>query len=168
MRRSTLIVAIVVVVVGGAALYWHAHTGQNGGSKATPSLTLSPEGSSAENPAAYVTGNLLLGTDSSDGVGSYLIGYNGMTLYTYSPDMSGHSNCNGQCAVNWPPYVVSSTDFLANIQAGINGKVSTTQRSDGMLQVTYNGQPLYFYVGDHTSGDITGQGVGGVWYVVKP
>jgi predicted lipoprotein with Yx(FWY)xxD motif len=51
---------------------------------------------------------------------------------------------------------------------GVTGKLGTTTRTDGSLQVTYNDQPLYFFVGDTKAGDTTGQGVGNVWYVVNP
>jgi predicted lipoprotein with Yx(FWY)xxD motif len=111
---------------------------------------------------------LLLGTDSNAKVGAHLIGFNGMTLYRYTKDSANVSNCTGQCAVNWPPYVVPSTDALGNIQAGVKGKVGSTNRADGSIQVTYNGSPLYFYIGDKNSGDTTGQNVGGVWFVLKP
>ncbi len=121
-----------------------------------------------DNAALYVQGNLLLGTDSTAKLGTYLIAYNGMTLYRYTKDTAKVSNCTGQCAVNWPPYVVPSIDALSNIQAGVNGKVGSINRADGSIQVTYNGSPLYFYVGDKNSGDTTGQNVGGVWFVLKP
>ncbi len=116
----------------------------------------------------YIEGNLLLGTDATSTLGTYLIGYNGMTLYRYAPDAANISNCSGGCATTWPPYTIASTSALANIQAGITGKVSSIVRADGTMQVTYKGQPLYFYIKDAKSGDTTGQNVGGVWFVVKP
>jgi predicted lipoprotein with Yx(FWY)xxD motif len=121
-----------------------------------------------DNPAQYVSGNLLLGADATTTLGKYLIAYNGMTLYTYSKDKTGTSTCSDQCAVNWPPYVVASADSLSNIQAGVTGKVGTITRADGSMQVTYNGKPLYFFAKDAKSGDTTGQNVGKVWFVVKP
>ena len=45
--------------------------------------------------------------------------------------------------------------------------LGTTTRTDGTVQVTYNGWPLYYYVKDKAPGDVTGQDVGGVWYVVS-
>jgi predicted lipoprotein with Yx(FWY)xxD motif len=120
------------------------------------------EGQKDTNPAEYVDGNLLLGAD-----GSHLIGYNGMTLYTYDKDPDGVSLCNGQCATNWPPYVITSTSVLSNVQAGIGGKVGSITHTDGRMQVTYNGKPLYFWVKDTKSGDANGDGVGG-FSVAKP
>jgi len=111
--------------------------------------------------------NLALGTDSNAKVGTYLIGNNGMTVYSYDKDTVGVSNCTGTCAKNWPPYTVPAGTIL-NLQAGVSGAIATIARADGTMQVTYQGKPLYFYVGDKTSADITGNGIGGVWHVVKP
>lgn len=109
--------------------------------------------------------NLILGFSSD---GSYLTAYNGMTLYTYSKDSDGKSVCNGQCAINWPPYTVPSASAI-NIPANItSSNVGTITRSDGALQVTYKGAPLYFYVSDNEPGDTTGDKVGNVWFLVKP
>jgi predicted lipoprotein with Yx(FWY)xxD motif len=92
-----------------------------------------------------------------------------MTVYTYAPDGNNVSNCTGQCATNWPPYIVGPEDNVkAQLQAGVTGKVDTIVRADGKAQVTYNGHPLYFYIQDKASGDVKGQGVGGIWFVVKP
>lgn len=116
----------------------------------------------------YVPDNLLLGTDATSTLGTYLIASNGMTLYRYTKDGPNVSNCTDTCAKNWPPYIIASTDVLANVQAGIPGKVGFITRADGAMQVTYNSQPLYFWKNDKQSGDTTGQNVGGVWFVVTP
>ena len=121
-----------------------------------------------DNPALYIDGNLLLGTDATTTLGTYLIGYNGMTLYTFTKDKMGTTTCYGTCAENWLPYVVTSTSSLANIQSGVTGKVDSVTRVDGAFQVTYKGWPLYFYVKDVASGDTMGQNVNKTWFVVKP
>ncbi len=169
MKSSTIAwILVVVVIIGG--WYWASH--QN-----TPytNTSVSPAG---ENPtpapvatttgAAYVSGNLLLGKDSSASLGTYLIGSSGMTLYRFTKDTPGISNCSGSCATIWPPYTITSESDLKNIQAGIGGTVRAITRADGSMQVTYNGSPLYFYASDKSSEDTFGQGVGGVWFVVKP
>lgn len=121
-----------------------------------------------DNPAQYVDGNLLLGSDATTTLGKYLIAYNAMTLYTFANDKSGTTTCYSACATTWPPYVVTSTSSLSNLQEGVKGKVSAITRADGAMQVTYNGKPLYFYVKDVNPGDVMGQNVGKVWFVVKP
>ncbi len=173
-------VVAVVVILGG--FYWYytqnppaAPAGQ-AGLNGSPNqgntggdLTGTVQQPGADGAEGSIIGaNLALGTDSNATLGKYLVAYNGMTLYTYSKDTAGHSNCTGQCAVNWPPYIAGPEDNVNQLQAGVTGKADTIVRADGTAQVTYNGMPLYFYVNDHTSGDTTGQGVGGVWYVVKP
>ena len=111
--------------------------------------------------------NLMLGLDGNSKLGTYLIGYTGRTLYTYAKDNIGTSTCYDDCATAWPPYIVSSSDRM-NTQYGVDAtKAGTITRTDGALQVTYNGLPLYFYSGD-AAGTASGQGLGGVWYVMKP
>jgi predicted lipoprotein with Yx(FWY)xxD motif len=127
------------------------------------------KGMLSEIPASeYAAGNLLLGTNASKTLGTYIIGSNSMTLYVYAKDSVGVSDCTGTCADVWPPYIVPNAAVLANVQAGISGKVATLTRANGSLEVTYNGAPLYFYKSDTKSGDTTGQGVGGTWSVAKP
>lgn len=128
-----------------------------------------PATGEVQKPSDLVIGdNVALGTDSNDKLGSYLIGYNGMTVYTFSKDQGAVSSCYDACAKNWPPYVISKDDNIKNLKAGVVGTVGTTVRTDGSLQLTYNGHPLYFYIKDTASGDASGDGVNNVWSVVKP
>ncbi|MEM9973006.1 MAG: hypothetical protein AAF771_02425 [Pseudomonadota bacterium] len=87
-------------------------------------------------------------------------GKNGMTLYTFRNDAADTSNCYGDCAQAWPP-------FTAGDAAKANGALGVIERRDGTRQWTLNGQPLYFWAGDSAQGDATGDGVGGVWDVVR-
>lgn len=99
-------------------------------------------------------------------LGAFLVGADGMTLYTFTNDAEGVSNCYDQCATNWPPLVVDSADDLF-VQPGLVGDYGVTERTDGSLQVTLNGWPLYYWVNDAAPGDATGHEVGGVWFVAK-
>jgi len=95
-------------------------------------------------------------------LGAILTDPDGMTLYLFLPDDQGASQCNGGCANTWPP-------LLAEVGAGPGvdaDLLGTVARSDGTLQVTYNGWPLYRYAPDDAPGDVTGQGAGGNWWVV--
>ncbi len=133
-----------------------------------------PDNGQVQQPGAdgaegsVIGSNLALGINSSTKLGTFLSGYNGMTVYTYDKDTTSASTCYDTCATNWPPYIVGPEDNLTQLKEGVAGKVDTTTRTDGSLQVTYNGHPLYFYVGDKTSSDATGDKVGTVWHVVKP
>ena len=98
-------------------------------------------------------------------LGQFLVGENGMTLYLFTNDSENTSNCNGGCATSWPPLLSDGAPMAgAGVDAALLG---TTERTDGTSQVTYNGLPLYFFASDQSAGDISGQGVGGVWYVVS-
>jgi len=106
-------------------------------------------------------------TSSSDELGDYLVAANGYTLYTFTNDDAGVSNCVDQCATNWPPFTVGADEpFVAG--AGVEGELATIERADGSFQVTYNDLPLYFWVNDTAPGETTGQGVGDVWFVAAP
>lgn len=85
---------------------------------------------------------------------------NGMTLYTFRNDGRGTSNCYNDCATAWPP-------FLASASAAPEGALTIIARQDGGRQWALNGQPLYFWAGDSRPGDVTGDGVGGVWDAVR-
>ena len=88
----------------------------------------------------------------------------GFTLYWFAPDTKTKSNCNGSCASIWPPVKGPAT-----AGPGVTGKLGTIKRSDGSTQATYNGHPLYTYVGDTAPGQAHGNGLnlnGGLWHEV--
>lgn len=100
-------------------------------------------------------------------LGKILTDGQGMTLYLFTVDDENVSNCYDQCAVNWPPLLVEEgQEPVAG--AGLTGELGITERTDGGRQVTYNGMPLYYWIQDNNPGDVTGQDVGDVWYVVHP
>lgn len=99
-------------------------------------------------------------------LGSILTDGNGKTLYLFTRDTPNTSVCYDRCATAWPPLLVGSGVTVA--LDGIGGTVGSTMRRDGNLQVTYNEKPLYYYITDKNPGDTTGQGVGGVWFVINP
>ena len=88
----------------------------------------------------------------------------GFTLYWFVPDTATKSNCNGSCAHFWPP-----VKGPAGAGPGVTGKLSVITRSDGAKQASYDGHPLYTYVGDTAPGQARGNGInlsGGVWHEV--
>jgi predicted lipoprotein with Yx(FWY)xxD motif len=89
----------------------------------------------------------------------------GMTLYLFTTDEEGVTNCYDQCAVNWPPLLVGDGAPVAG--TGVTGALSVIDRTDGGRQVAYNDVPLYFWIRDVRPGDATGQGVGDVWFVLS-
>ena len=83
----------------------------------------------------------------------------GLTVYTFDPDQLNVSNCTGGCAAVWPPVTVPAG-------TAVNPPAATIVRADGRVQVTFNGHPLYTYVGDHASGQANGNGLNGIWHIV--
>src|SRR5258708_22423137 len=109
---------------------------------------------------------LTLGKD--DKLGQYLVGTNGMTLYQFTKDTPGQSTCIDKCADSWPPMLVGSAAEIPAASWGVPDALATTKRTDGKFQVTYNGWPLYYWGKDKKPGDVTGQNVGKVWFVLNP
>ena len=98
-------------------------------------------------------------------LGFFLTGPEGRTLYVFARDVPGTSNCYGNCEQIWPPLVVDPGPPVA--PPGLPGQLGTTTRRDGRRQVTYNGWPLYYWVGDTAPGQANGQGVNDVWWVAN-
>jgi predicted lipoprotein with Yx(FWY)xxD motif len=118
--------------------------------------------------ASFVSaqGNTLEIGTTSEGAPT-LVAANGMTLYTFSHDEGGVSACYDECAVAWPPYTIDPS-VAPTVGAGIPGTVATVQRDDGTLQVTYEGEPLYFFQDDAAPGDANGEGLQDVWFAANP
>ena len=104
------------------------------------------------------------------GLGTVLVDGYGLTLYIFVPDdHGGRSKCAGYCATQWPPATLPSGVTTPVTGSGIDKALVGTTRRGGSLQVTYNGWPLYRWIGDTSSGQSTGQGLrnsGGLWYVM--
>ena len=117
-------------------------------------------GSSSSSPAAATAGSL---KTSTIGGATVLTSANGFTLYSFAPDTSTKSNCNGTCAQNWPPVTGPTT------ASGVTGTFGTIKRSDGSVQATFDGHPLYTFVGDTAPGQNKGNGLnvaGGLWHEI--
>lgn len=110
-----------------------------------------------------------IGVESRGSLGKILTDTQGRTVYLFQKDTSTTSTCSGACATQWPAV---TTKGKPTVGSGLTAsKVGTTKRSDGSQQVTYNGHPLYRYIGDQNAGDVNGQGInafGANWYVVSP
>jgi len=123
----------------------------------------SPASSGGAASSAPAAGSSALKTAKIGGA-TVVTNAKGFTLYWFVPDTATTSKCNGSCATFWPPVKGPAT-----AGAGVTGKLATIKRADGSAQATYNGHPLYTYVGDHAPGQATGNGLnvnGGVWHEV--
>jgi len=101
-------------------------------------------------------------------LGRILVDDKGITLYDFVQDKGTKSTCYGACAALWPPLTtIGKPHAGSGVAASLLG---TTKRSDGKVEVTYNGHPLYYFVTDRKPGQTTGQGVdqfGAPWWVLS-
>ena len=129
-------------------------------SSSTASTASPPASSAASSPAA--AGAASVKTAIIDGT-TVLTNGKGFTLYSFAPDTSTTSKCYQTCATNWPPVTgpVSA--------AGVTGTFGTITRTGGSVQATFDGHPLYTFVGDTAPGQNKGNGLnaaGGLWHEI--
>jgi predicted lipoprotein with Yx(FWY)xxD motif len=126
-----------------------------------PVITSEPAG------APPATGNASILLDETS-LGTIITDFQGLTLYAFEterPDLPTPA-CYDACAEAWPPFATDPAVFAPpDLDQDLIG---TVQRTDGILQVTYNDWPLYYFAGDEARGDVNGQGLGGVWFVLGP
>ena len=148
-KRPRMLLALLAAAAA-AALLAACSSGTSSGSG----------GSNGSSPAAAASGTL---KTAKIGSATVLTNAKGFTLYSFAPDTSTKSNCNGSCVTYWPPVkgAVSAS--------GVKGTFGTIKRSDGSIQATFDGHPLYTYVGDRAPGQAKGNGLnlsGGVWHEI--
>lgn len=97
--------------------------------------------------------------------GEYLTDVEGKSLYIFTNDTVGEgtSACYGGCAGAWPPYLVDTAEIHGHDD--FIGELTVITRTDGTLQLAYNGMPLYYFAGDGKAGDSNGHEMGGVWFL---
>ena len=116
-------------------------------------------------PAATGTGTGTGLKTTTIGGATILVNARGFTLYSFAPDTPATSKCYGSCVVYWPPVTGS-----AAASPGLPGTVGTITRTGGSRQLTYNGHPLYTYIGDSAPGQAKGNNLnlnGGLWHEVR-
>ena len=151
-NRLRMLLALLAVAVATAVLAACSSSGTSstGGSNST----------GTSSPAAATAGSLKTATI---GGATVLTNAKGFTLYSFAPDTPTTSNCNGTCAQNWPPVQGPAT------ASGVKGTFGTIKRSDGSVQATFDGHPLYAFAGDTAPGQAKGNGLnaaGGLWHEI--
>jgi predicted lipoprotein with Yx(FWY)xxD motif len=152
-KRLRMLLALPAVAAAAAVLAACSSSG-------TSSTSGGSSGTSTSSPAAATAGSLKTATI---GGATVLTSAKGFTLYSFAPDTPTKSNCNGTCAQNWPPVKGPAT------ASGVTGTFGTIKRSDGSVQATFDGHPLYTFVGDTAPGQAKGNGLniaGGVWHEI--
>lgn len=159
MKKVWIGLLIIIVLAGAAYLGRHKIKALMGGSSMTPAastqMAVTPT-STAPSSNIYMTK-----TDATKGM--YLTDFQGMTLYVFDKDTQGVSNCTGACATTWPPYTSGAT-----AQGQFPANITVITRADGSKQFAWKGMPLYYFSSDKKAGDLLGDGVGGIWHIVKP
>ncbi|MDZ7732740.1 MAG: hypothetical protein U5R31_06125 [Acidimicrobiia bacterium] len=134
-----------------------ATDGEAGGTTTTAATDTTDTGGPAEGP---------VGTASSE-FGEILVDGEGRTLYVFMEDSEGESACADACLETWPPLTAGEGEV--EVADGLDASLfGTLEGNDGSTQVMVDGRPLYTYAGDQAPGDVTGQGIGDVWWVVAP
>ncbi len=164
---TVLLATILAACSGGGGASPSAASAPPVASEAPASEAPASEAPASEAPAsqAPAAGGELVTVVESDH-GQILADGEGRTLYLFTPDTEGDSTCYDQCATNWPPLLAEGE---ITVGAGLDAAdFSTTERTDGGMQVKIGEWPLYYFANDAAAGDTNGQGINDVWYVVNP
>ena len=159
MRRTILY--SITALVAAATL-----TACGGGSdEDAPAAADDTQSSAEETPAQEEMSTDLATAETS--LGTIVVDGNGMTAYYFLKDVkdSGTSACSGDCLTAWPPITTESDTPTVE---GVTGEVGTITGTDGSTQITIDGRPIYTFAQDTAPGDVNGQGVNDVWYVIAP
>ena len=177
MRRLVLVLAAVTLVAFGCSDDGDDGTDEAVAAGATDETTdddttaddTTADDTTADDTTGDTTSDEAAGDEATvaladTSLGEVLAGPDGRTLYLFTGDSDGTSACIDQCAEVWPPLVVSGEPVAGD---GLDETLlGTIERSGGSQQVTYADHPLYYYAPDTAPGDVNGQGVNDVWFVV--
>lgn len=153
----------VFVVAAAAAAGLSACSGSTDGYQyKAPAVAVDPKAATPEI-------GTILSANSTAQLGTVVVDGQGYTLYRFDNDTTKppSSNCSGECAQKWPP-VLATPGTPLTVEGVAQEMVGTINRSDGSVQLTLGGWPVYRYSGDPQPGATTGQGVGGTWAAVTP
>lgn len=174
MKRSTIgmlsLAGVVSLAAAGCGSSGSTHSNKASAVNAAAPLTPHSESSGGQAGSTGAAAGTAVTVKHAAKLGTILAaGPNHMTVYLFEADSASHSACAGACAQAWPPVTTSGKpQALGGAKAADLGTIA---RSDGTMQVTYNGHPLYYFVKDKDSGDAYGEGItrfGSSWYALKP
>jgi predicted lipoprotein with Yx(FWY)xxD motif len=160
---ETVLILVIVALIGFVAWYaFHAKSNTDNTYNTVANTQTTPPKSSKKTTTTTPAASADIVTTKTDSkLGQYLADAKGMTLYTYGADTTGVSNCSGSCLAEWPIYSAQ------NAPATLPANVTVITRSDGSKQYAYKGMPLYYFTGDTSAGQVTGDGVNN-FHVAKP
>ncbi|HEV2036073.1 MAG TPA: hypothetical protein VGU71_18090 [Candidatus Dormibacteraeota bacterium] len=141
----------------------------NGTAQSTAKASPSPSPAPTETTPTPTPTETTIAVANNPRHGQILVDWAGMTVYLFAADTGTASACDANCAGIWPP--VLTTGFPGAGTGAQASLLGTSTRSDGKVQVTYAGHPLYYFFSDLQPGETNGQGgngFGGLWWVVSP
>jgi predicted lipoprotein with Yx(FWY)xxD motif len=174
--NTDVVVELREPLAESAIVYPMAHVDANGNGEyefMPPDVTIDVPATTADGAVAVLPINYDVATTGGDAssaglqlaasdLGEILVDASGYAVYLFTPDAQGESTCYDECEASWP--------IVAEVTAVGDGLdeplLGTTTRTNGDVQATYNGWPLYYFAGDATAGDVNGQGLNGVWWVI--
>lgn len=157
--KGTVFLGLAALLVAGCA------SKKSSSGTPTAASTTAAAAAGGSGAAAAPTGPATVSVQKGS-LGDHLIDGSGRTVYLFTPDKTSTPTCYGECAAFWPALLTTGAPLAGT--GAIASKLGTSPRTDGTTQVTYNGHPLYEYMGDQSAGDINGQGKDGTWYVLTP
>ncbi len=150
-RQLAVGAAILAATVGGLA------------------VGVGPAGAQSSTPTTAAKKVIKLGVGSTK-LGDVIVDGSGMSLYMFAPDRYNVATCEGQCLTAWPPVMLPSGSTTSDVElsGGLRkSKLGVAMREDGSRQLTYNGWALYYWFRDGKAGDVNGQWVNGIWWVMS-
>jgi predicted lipoprotein with Yx(FWY)xxD motif len=163
----TLLAIVGALAIGGCG---SSDSGNSGGAygSGNSANTESTKSTASETGGEGSAAATFVSVASVPKLGGVIVDSKGFTLYDFHKDKGTKSSCYGECAQVWPPLTTTGKPEPSNGASA--SKLGTTKRSDGMIQVTYAGHPLYTYVVDTKPGDTKGNdfsSFGAQWYALK-
>ena len=170
-RRTARGIALLVATTALIAACSSSGGAATAGPATAAPVTAAPA-TAAPVSAAPATGGattgLVLELRTDPALGAVVTGKDGLSLYIFKKDTTpGKSACEGSCADNWPALTVADASGVT-AGSGVTGAVGTFTRTDGSLQITLGGAPLYYFAGDSAAAETNGQGLNDVWYLASP
>jgi predicted lipoprotein with Yx(FWY)xxD motif len=158
--------AVTVAACGASAT-------TSSGSSPSAAAAGSSSASSASNAGASASSAVTVSAKSVSGLGTVLVNQKGQTLYMLTSEKGGKITCTASngCLHAWPEINLPSGTTAAKAGSGVQSSLlGTVKGGAGKTEVTYNGWPLYTFIGDSSAGMAKGQGIsnfGGTWYVLN-
>ncbi len=169
LTTGTVAAVAILAAACGSSSSSSGTTATSAATGATVGSTTSTTSTTSATKPTGTPGPVVIAAATRGTVGVVLTdGIGGPTLYRYTPDGTGLPSCTAACARAWPPLTTGSASGVSAGTGVAASNLGTAIRAGDILQVTFKGMPLYTFSGDTQPAQTSGQGVGGVWYVVHP